>query len=376
MDNETLIAAMLDAAARGDRATLAGLTHIHRHGGDVEDADEADALGDGADAGPAERVRQRMEAVVRQRVYGGTSPLTEAKDSRRSEGEIWQGKSGRYFTKRRGRVVPAKGKPKPQSRTKPVHTAPTAASEPVPAQTQQTKQTVIASLLSGASATGAGAARIWRKLKVAALKGRDPRTRKRIKRVAQLAAAVEHKVMIGFHKGKELAEEMAKERGASPEAAAMTARVIGVADQALAWTTTFPVVSAVTGNPAAGKVASFIPMASLAYLTYSTARNPLATLRAAYRVFVAKKATPLHEAEGESSRAEMMAVMDAITAAGEQADWFLALLHVALDRNGHDVSAALADAEEMFAQHPQSPEEEGGSSASLTEAELREALGE
>src|SRR5262245_46500739 len=97
-----------------------------------------------------------------------------------------------------------------------------------------------------------------------------------------------HHAEVAFHKGKAVVEEAARRRGMTEEQAAKVAKVVGWADQITEWSINFPVVTAVTGNPLAGKVSSFLPLGSAAYLAYSTARSPVATLGAAWAVLTGK----------------------------------------------------------------------------------------
>lgn len=156
------------------------------------------------------------------------------------------------------------------------------------------KRGVLSSALSSVAGLPKKAKRLARKLWVGYARNRhDPVARKKIKQVAGWAIAAEHVAMKGFSKGKKAVASLAKERGLSEEQADRAAKVVAVIDQALAWTTTFPAVTAATGNPALGKAASFLPMGSMCYVAWSTARNPLATWRAARKAWTAW---------GESSR--------------------------------------------------------------------------
>ena len=149
-----------------------------------------------------------------------------------------------------------------------------------------------------------------RKLWVGYARKKSPRARKRLKAMAHAAALVEHVAMAGFHAGKKFTEQIAREKGHGPAAAERAARIVAVADQVVAWTTTFPLVSALTGNPALGKAASFAPLGSLAYLAYSTADDPLAVWRAARKaVGIVDKPAEQHPAArpGLESLAERFA---------------------------------------------------------------------
>lgn len=182
--------------------------------------------------------------------------------------------------------------------------------------------------------------------------------------VRKTLVGLHHWTMIAFSKGKEMAVEMARERGFDEAKVQRIGTVVGCVDQALAWTTTFPAVTAITGNPVAGKAASFVPMASLGYLLYSTARNPLATLRAAKTILSGKnaKAAATHHAEEGGSEVDESAIaafLDGIGHAEESGvgeDLYVAVVMVAVDRCGGDLGAAVAMAEEALADDDDSPD--------------------
>lgn len=166
----------------------------------------------------------------------------------------------------------------------------------------------------------------------------------KLKKTWKVVKAVEHKLMIGFHKAKEMAVEVAKERGLSQEQADRAGKIVGVVDQILTWTTTFPVVSAVTGNLALGKVASFIPIASLAYIAGSAVRNPFAAIRAARNVIkrtLSKEEGVAQHAESRVGRREATMVADAVRRSWGNERWF-ALLHAALDETQGDLKRSIA----------------------------------
>lgn len=147
-------------------------------------------------------------------------------------------------------------------------------------------------------------------------------------------------------KGRQLSGEIARERGLSDEQAARVERVVGLVDTIAAWTVNVPVTAALTGNPLAGKAAGLMPVASMAYLAYSTARNPLAVLRAAKTTLTTatKHESVAFLVEG-LDRAAVEALCDGYKAA-EDPDWYTALVLAALDLHGHDLAAAVGAANE------------------------------
>ena len=201
-------------------------------------------------------------------------------------------------------------------------------------------QSVRDALAKSAGGLKAGIAAAKARLGGSQFAAMSPKSQGKAARLFALAKAVEHRVMIGFSKGKEMAAQVAAERGAPDLEADRVGKVVGVVDQILTWTTTFPVVTAATGNPMAGKVASFLPVASLAYLTYSTARNPLATLRAAKKVFGGKAKT--HETESPRGvHPDQVEDLLHLFAAAEDPDREMANVLVALDASGGDLDAAI-----------------------------------
>lgn len=104
---------------------------------------------------------------------------------------------------------------------------------------------------------------------------------------------VEHKLMTGYNKSREMAETVAIERGLGEEHAKMVGKAVGFADLAVGWTIQAPAILLATGgNVAAAKVGTWIPACSLGYIVYSTARNPMATIRAAKKMLSGKKEEP------------------------------------------------------------------------------------
>ncbi len=116
----------------------------------------------------------------------------------------------------------------------------------------------------------------WNKLP---LKAQD-----RLAKTYRIAKAIEHKIFMGFRKSRELALEIAKEKGLDEEQTKRLERLLKITDGALAWTVNMPVTIAVTGSVTAGKAASWIPVASLCYIAGSTTRNPNRTIRAARKM--------------------------------------------------------------------------------------------
>lgn len=167
-----------------------------------------------------------------------------------------------------------------------------------------------------------------------------------------VAKKVEHKVMIGFHVSKKLAVETAKARGLSVEHAERVGRILAVADLAASWTVNFPAVAALTGSVTAGKVASYVPIASLSYIAYSTVRNPFATIQAAKTVLGKRVKESLLEEMSEGAAGQLLGRMEQY----QGNEWWQALLHAALDETQGDVSKAVAIADEAYRRQPEPPD--------------------
>lgn len=174
-------------------------------------------------------------------------------------------------------------------------------------------------------------------------------------------------------------ERVAKERGLNDEQARRLRGTLAHADIALAKPTALTL----------GAAASFVPMASTGYLAYSTARSPVATLRAAKGVIKDAVTSVRSKAAGVQGR---FASVNAETLSGrfatnmltetenqtiadalhehEYSDWYMALLAGALD-GVQNVEEAVEVANEAFEKHPTDPGEEGEATGELdTETEV------
>lgn len=145
--------------------------------------------------------------------------------------------------------------------------------------------------------------------------------------------------------GQAVAERVAIERGATPEEARRLRGVLSGLDM-----TTFKPIS--LGLHATGLHAgtlgaiSLLPPASISYLAYSTARNPIKTLRGAVGAIKSiasrRKETPAHNALA-------VPLHDLVTALESHgyADWYIALLSAALD-TAESLQEAISLANEAF----------------------------
>jgi len=168
--------------------------------------------------------------------------------------------------------------------------------------------------------------------------------------------AVERRLMYAAVKVQEVAAEAAKERGLSEEAATKLRHALHVADFFGGYATGGAALA--VAGPIAAKVAAVMPSVSVAYLAYSTARNPLATLRAAKKVVAATFARTATESESDPIRvgpelAGMLA--DRIGRSDLDSDWYVALFCAALAHTGGDAMRAVELADAAVEAEPEGP---------------------
>jgi hypothetical protein len=183
---------------------------------------------------------------------------------------------------------------------------------------------------------GQAAKQLAHRLGGAAWSKLPPKAQRTLAKVWSAAKVVEHKAMIGFQKGRELAEAVARERGLSEEHVERVGKIIAVADQALTWSGATFAVGAAAGGLVAGKLAAYLPVASLAYIGYSGARNPFALVRAARATLRMSGGPAGHKALDADAYRNAVAVL--LERAGDEE--FLALVAVAFDMT-HDLAEAV-----------------------------------
>jgi hypothetical protein len=125
-------------------------------------------------------------------------------------------------------------------------------------------------------------------------------------------------------------------------------RVLAAADFALSFAASKGTTAATGGNAAAGFAAGMMPTASVAYLMYSTARDPLATLRAA-KAYLKGDVTVSHGEAVEPGDADSLL---ALFGSATDADWTEAVVVAALDATGGDVGKAVEMADKVIKEHP------------------------
>jgi hypothetical protein len=212
---------------------------------------------------------------------------------------------------------------------------------------QQARKQAWQAVLSGGMKAGQAAKQVAQRIGQAAWSKLPPKVQHSLARTWSAAKRVEHIAMKGFTKGKELAMAVASERGLSREHVEKVGKIIAIADQALTWSGATFAAGAAVGGVLTGKVAAYLPVASLAYVAYSGARNPFALVRAAratLRHSAASGGTVAHKALALEELRDAVEVL--LERAGDE--WFLALVHAAWDEV-HDLAEAVRLAEEASA---------------------------
>jgi hypothetical protein len=221
----------------------------------------------------------------------------------------------------------------------------------------------MAKLIGGAKALHEGAQRIKARLGSAVYQAL-PRP---VQVFADVCGWVHGKIERGLESGIRIAQalvpKVAEARGLSTEHAEHVARICATADMVARWTGNVPLAhlgidaaGIATGGAAVGlaKLAFYFPVGSAAYLAYSTARNPMATLRAARKLV--KEGMPVKHAEDTHGYDEAaVARLLALFADAENPDWVEALVYAAMDIT-HDLNAAI-DLAEKYADTPPGTQE-------------------
>lgn len=166
---------------------------------------------------------------------------------------------------------------------------------------------------------------------------------------------------VNFTMGQSMAERVAKERGNTPEQAR---RLRGILSSVDCKTFELLKVGALSGIHALHipmAVSATVPVASCAYIAYSTAKNPLATARAAIGVVddVAKWGKDKLGIKDEKSPyssfvthvdEQLTPLMISLTEY-DWSDWYIAILHAAIDKTGN-LNDAIKLADDACERHP------------------------
>lgn len=174
--------------------------------------------------------------------------------------------------------------------------------------------------------------------------GLHPDAQKEIKVTVAVAKAINDKLQVPFRKGKELAMEIAKSKGCCEAQAERTGKVLGILDAVGSW------VMKGAGFMLGGytpRLASAIPLASLAYIAASGVAHPMQTMAAARRVMSGK----VTSGQGDKSMQDFAGELLESFAGAEDADWLEALVAAAIDE-GASPKDALRLAKEESARQP------------------------
>lgn len=204
--------------------------------------------------------------------------------------------------------------------------------------------------------------------------------RKLPKRPRRAVAKAFHGLEMAMHASKQIAFEVAKARGASVDNARRLAKTLGAIDTTLSWVANVPVAHTLLHNLGAGeaislvgsKIGGVMPTASLAYIAYSGVRNPLKTMRAAWKVLSGHSHGMSEQVLlFEDARDIADDLLDRIEDAEGGADWYLALFHAAMDAT-RDPHAAMDLADEAFERVPAEPGADETTEGLLEERRRRE----
>jgi hypothetical protein len=172
---------------------------------------------------------------------------------------------------------------------------------------------------------------------------------------------IERPLLYAMHKTEEVAVAAARERGFSDEATAKLKRNLLAADFFAGYITGGAALA--IAGPVAGKIAAVMPSVSVAYLAYSTAKNPLATWRAAKKVVANTftRGATVHESEQERTRItpELAgSIADRIDRSDVDSEWWTACFHAALAHTLGDVAKAVELADAAVEAMPTEPQGE------------------
>lgn len=292
--------------------------------------------------------KRRRTAIRLGDAVGKAADFDESKHPRASDGKFGSGGGASSPKADAARQAIADRKKAKEKR----HAA---AADRKKAARREARRQAIASVLDSAKQLGVTAADAAARVGRAVWDKLPPKMQDKMAKTWEVAKAVEHKLMTGFAVSKELATQVARDRGGSEKHVDRVARVVSVVDTVAAWTVTGPATLAATGSMTAAKVSSFMPVASLAYVSYSFARNPIVTIGAARKVIAKRKAGGAEHKSMDKTDA-VAALFEAYGA--NDSDWFDALLHAALDETGGDMAAAIELAKGGLQDDPTGPEQE------------------
>lgn len=165
---------------------------------------------------------------------------------------------------------------------------------------------------------------------------------------------IEHRLLFVAKKTQAIAVEAARQRGLPDDRVPALQRALYIADFLGGYATGFGALA--VAGPLAGKTAAVMPSVSVAYLAYSTARDPKATWAAAKKVIgdTFAKGSAAHESVTPELAARLADRLKAVA----DPDWYLALLHAAAGQTDGDMDRAIELADQAVADQPTAPDAE------------------
>lgn len=214
--------------------------------------------------------------------------------------------------------------------------------------------------VNGLIAAGANIAHIehatmaWVKDKCAAAVSKLPPSVQRIVRGTHYAAkCATAAAFVNFTATQALAERVARERGATPEQARRLRGILSTVDSKTFEVLKVATIAGVHAAHAPAVATALLPIASTSYLAYSTARNPLATWRAAKGLVsdhVEKLAKKLVAGTTAFNASTVDQLVTSLAACGYD-DWYIAILHAGMAETG-SLADAVPLADELYAKQP------------------------
>jgi hypothetical protein len=160
-----------------------------------------------------------------------------------------------------------------------------------------------------------------------------------------LAAGAYHLCFGTYTSAQSAVQAVAKERGIAPEHIDKVSRALAVAD-VVGGGKLFPAALAASGLGALATVGSFVPIGSMAYLAFSTARNPAASLRAARKALTTLRKPP--QSYGADYGFDLLGELARrVRELADHFDTWLACFVTAADENG-DLQQSLQDADQAL----------------------------
>jgi hypothetical protein len=169
-----------------------------------------------------------------------------------------------------------------------------------------------------------------------------------LRRLAKGVKAAEHALLFAMHKSQGIAVEAGKARGLTESQTKGLATALAIGDFVGGYATGY--LGLTLGGAIGAKVGSVLPSASLGYIAYSAARDPIATYAAARKVIASTfRGQSAHAGYDPTDVDTLADLFEGLN--DRQAEWATALVTAAL-ADGDDIRSAAARAAEAMAKHP------------------------